>query len=61
VSRAAEVGLVRRPAGQQRRQRPDQHRRPVTDQAALHGLLAKIHGLGLELLEVRRIDPEETR
>jgi hypothetical protein len=30
---------------------------PVTDQAALHGLLAKIHDLGLELLEVRRTDP----
>ena len=30
---------------------------PVTDQAALHGLLAKVHGLGLELLAVSRIDP----
>ena len=27
---------------------------PVTDQAALHGLLAKVRDLGLELLEVRR-------
>ena len=31
---------------------------PVADQAALHGLLAKVGGLGLPLLSVRRIDPE---
>jgi hypothetical protein len=31
---------------------------PVTDQAALHGLLAKVRDLGLPLLEVRRIDPD---
>jgi hypothetical protein len=31
---------------------------PVTDQAALHGLLAKIRDLGLELLVVRRTDPD---
>ena len=30
---------------------------PVTDQAALHGLLAKVRDLGLELLEIRRTDP----
>jgi hypothetical protein len=30
---------------------------PVTDQAALHGLLAKVRDLGLELLSVRRTDP----
>jgi hypothetical protein len=27
---------------------------PIADQAALHGLLAKVRDLGLELLEVRR-------
>jgi hypothetical protein len=32
---------------------------PVADQAALHGLLAKVRDLGLELLEVRRIDPTD--
>jgi hypothetical protein len=31
---------------------------PVAGQAALHGLLAKIRDLGLELLEVRRTDPD---
>jgi hypothetical protein len=31
---------------------------PVVDQAALHGLLAKVRDLGLELLEVRRSDPD---
>ena len=31
---------------------------PVADQAALHGLLAKIRDLALPLLSVRRIDPE---
>jgi hypothetical protein len=31
---------------------------PVTDQAALHGLLAKLRDLGLELLSVRRTDPD---
>jgi len=31
---------------------------PVADQAALHGLLAKIRDLRLPLLSVRRIDPE---
>jgi hypothetical protein len=30
---------------------------PVADQAALHGLLARVRDWGLELLEVRRIDP----
>ncbi len=27
---------------------------PIADQAALHGVLAKVRDLGLELLEVRR-------
>ena len=31
---------------------------PVADQAALHGLLAKVRDLGLPLLEVRRLDQE---
>jgi hypothetical protein len=31
---------------------------PVADQAALHGLLAKVRDLGLELLSVRRTDPD---
>lgn len=32
---------------------------PVVDQAALHGLLAKVRDLRLPLLSVRRIDPDE--
>jgi hypothetical protein len=31
---------------------------PVTDQAALHGLLTKVRDLGLPLLAVRRIGPD---
>jgi hypothetical protein len=30
----------------------------VADQAALHGLLAKLRDLGLPLLSVRRLDPD---
>lgn len=29
---------------------------PVVDQAALHGLLAKVRDLGLPLISVRRLD-----
>jgi hypothetical protein len=29
----------------------------VTDQAALHGVLEQIEALGLELVEVRQVDP----
>jgi hypothetical protein len=32
---------------------------PVTDQAALHGLLKKIRDLGLPLISVNRLDPGE--
>jgi hypothetical protein len=31
---------------------------PVTDQAALHGLLAKVRDLGLPLISVHRVGPE---
>jgi hypothetical protein len=31
---------------------------PVVDQAALHGLLAKVRDLGLPLISVRRIGPD---
>jgi hypothetical protein len=30
---------------------------PLPDSAALHGVLAEIEALGLELLEVRRLPP----
>ena len=32
---------------------------PVADQAALHGLLAKIRDMGLPLLSVKRLEIEE--
>lgn len=32
----------------------------LQDQAALFGLLVRIHDLGLQLLEVRRLTPEES-
>jgi hypothetical protein len=33
---------------------------PLRDRAALHGVLAQIEALGLELLEVRRVPVEAT-
>ena len=36
-------------------------RGPVTDQAALHGLLQKVRDLGLPLLSVSPLDPEQPR
>ena len=33
--------------------------RGIADQAALHGVLARVEELGLELIEVRRRDTEE--
>jgi hypothetical protein len=32
---------------------------PVVDQAALHGLLRKVRDLGLPLLSVRRVEPDQ--
>jgi len=33
----------------------------LADQAALYGVLAEVEGLGLELIEVRRLPPGEAR
>jgi len=33
---------------------------PVSDQAALHGLLARLRDLGLPLLSVTRVTPEQS-
>ena len=33
-------------------------RGPAADQSALHGIINRLQGLGLELLEVRRLPPE---
>ena len=34
---------------------------PLTDQAALHGVLVKIGDLGMRLISVRRVDPGDAR
>jgi hypothetical protein len=34
---------------------------PIVDQAALHGVLAKVRDLGLPLIEVRRVPPARPR
>jgi hypothetical protein len=34
---------------------------PLTDQAALHGVLVKIGDLGMRLISVRRVDPGDIR
>jgi hypothetical protein len=36
-------------------------RGPVVDQAALHGLLQKVRDIGLPLVSVVRIDPDQPR
>ena len=33
---------------------------PVVDQTALHGLLRKVRDLGLPLISVNRLEPEQT-
>lgn len=33
----------------------------LADQAALYGVLAEVEALGLELIEVRRLSPRESR
>ena len=44
------------PALQAQTQAGDTVLRGVADQAALHGVLARVEELGLELIEVRRLD-----
>jgi hypothetical protein len=34
---------------------------PVADQAALHGLLSRVHDLGLVLISVRRVEDDRSR
>jgi hypothetical protein len=32
---------------------------PLADQSALHGVLAKVRDLGMSLISVRRVDPDQ--
>jgi hypothetical protein len=34
---------------------------PVVDQAALHGLVKKVRNLGLPLISVNRVDPDQAK
>jgi hypothetical protein len=48
------------PAMAWRRQGPETVLTGVLDRSGLHGVLAEIEALGLDLLEVRQLGPQET-